>query len=875
VDLPSLQTLWAEVGFKPNNAQRQAILHIDGPLYLPAGPGSGKTRVLLWRTLNLIVYHGIPPAGIFLATFTEKAALQLKEGLRTLLGHVTNLTNVNYDLGEMYLGTVHSLCHRLVGDRNRRLDRQRVRPPRLLDDLDEYFFLTDLRTWHDLCSRVTLPPEEVIHLLNTTFDSASSSRHRAAQNLLSFCNRLAEECIDPAQARDRIAEDPTIPEFYQNHKIEPYHVDILLDLAAAYRAILAEQQVTTFSLIQQHAFDTLPDLQPATFRHIIIDEYQDTNPIQERIFLKLAATHANLCVVGDDDQALYRFRGATVENFVQFPTRCAAEFGRQPVTIPLVTNYRSREPIVTFYSDFIERCNWQRADGSGHYRVAEKRIVPHRQDTQPAVVVTGPAAPDHNCDAIADHVVKLLNTGVVTDPNQVAFLFPGLKGRDGDMTKPVARMRDALEERGLRVYAPRAGRFLNTPEAMDVFGIFAVLFGAHANPDEAFGTYRDYQNWLSAIQQRGRDLIAHDPLLNKWVTGHQHAMNTALADFAALRTVMEQRGWNDDQPYHVPTMKAHLLRAPALSIRAARSLNSAYFETQVRRRWNTPEAYPLRYVLNRVTAMDWSILDLFYQITGFQHFRSMFDLAEQGIDEGPICNLGLVTQYLNRFTNSYITTPTAYYLHEDRFANRLFGSFLYSLFRLGESEFENPDDPFPRGRIPFLTVHQSKGLEFPVVVIANPRKDIRDPSLIERMVRPILARDPGEPLDRMSEFDAMRLFYVAFSRAQNLLVFAYNSGRGQRIHSPLRALLENGTPNLSTLDLATVPPAQPDADRLARPYSYTADYLAYLRCARQYMVFRKYGLTPSQTQTMFFGSLIHRTLEDLHHHLIRQRETTP
>lgn len=74
--------------FKPNQAQLDAIQHIDGPLLLVAGPGSGKTRVLLWRTFNLIVFHGVEPKDIFLSTFTEKAARQLRDGLLILLGSV-------------------------------------------------------------------------------------------------------------------------------------------------------------------------------------------------------------------------------------------------------------------------------------------------------------------------------------------------------------------------------------------------------------------------------------------------------------------------------------------------------------------------------------------------------------------------------------------------------------------------------------------------------------------------------------------------------------------------------------------------------------------------------------------------------------------
>jgi len=78
----SLEQLWQEVHFQPNPQQEQAIRHVKGPLYLPAGPGSGKTRVLLWRTVNLIVFHNISPEDIFLSTFTEKAALCLCLPLR-------------------------------------------------------------------------------------------------------------------------------------------------------------------------------------------------------------------------------------------------------------------------------------------------------------------------------------------------------------------------------------------------------------------------------------------------------------------------------------------------------------------------------------------------------------------------------------------------------------------------------------------------------------------------------------------------------------------------------------------------------------------------------------------------------------------------
>jgi DNA helicase-2/ATP-dependent DNA helicase PcrA len=265
------------------------------------------------------------------------------------------------------------------------------------------------------------------------------------------------------------------------------------------------------------------------------------------------------------------------------------------------------------------------------------------------------------------------------------------------------------------------------------------------------------------------------------------------------------------------------------------------------------------------------VLDLFYRLCGFDHFRGMFDLAECGEDEGPICNLGLISQYLSRFMDEYGAIITASLLQDEGMPRVLFSSYLFALFRRGESEYEDAEDPFPKGRIPFLTIHQAKGLEFPVVVLGNARKDTaRGPQRVECLVHPLLGRE-GEPLDRMAEFDAMRLFYVALSRAKNLLVIAHPRGPGQRVNPPFQALLDDAFPRIPQLDVAGLPVARLEVDETPHSYSYTGDYLYYGRCPRQYMIFRKYGFVPSRSQTMMFGSLVHRTLDDLHQLLIARR----
>src|SRR5688572_3735469 len=149
----SIENLWKTANFKPNPAQEAAILHTAGPLYMPAGPGSGKTRVLLWRTLNLIVFNEVSPQDIYLSTFTEKAALQLREGLRMLLAAATNRTGRPYDTARMYVGTTHSLCQRILTDRRFYPARQRGRAPILFDELDQYLHLHSVRAWTALTER--------------------------------------------------------------------------------------------------------------------------------------------------------------------------------------------------------------------------------------------------------------------------------------------------------------------------------------------------------------------------------------------------------------------------------------------------------------------------------------------------------------------------------------------------------------------------------------------------------------------------------------------------------------------------------------------------------------------------------------------------
>ncbi len=856
----TIESFWREFDFKPNENQERAIRHVDGPLYLPAGPGSGKTRVLLWRTLNLIVFEGVSPTEILLSTFTEKAALQLRDGLRALLAAATNETGRPYDTARMYVGTMHSLCQRILADRRFYPGHQRGRAPFLFDELDQYLHLHRRRTWRELTALAgfAVDPEQTI---NGVFGYTSQSRHEAVSNCIALFNRLSEECVDPIRAAAMV-QNPTFR--------------MLIAMYDHYQQSLKNGGLprTDFALLQQHAMRVLEGSEAScyVFRHVIIDEYQDTNAIQERLFFRLAQGHKNICAVGDDDQALYRFRGATVENFVEFSERCHTFLGIQPTEIPLDTNYRSRKPIVEFCGAFLGKCDWRKAPPAlSHYRVTSKQIKPHHREQCVAVVASSPLAPDAACAQIAGLVKRIVASGKVQDPNRVAFLYPSLKSPHVD------RMIAALKVVGLRAYAPRAHTFLECPEATALLGIFTQIFGKPEQGDFGGEDYRRYYVWLGEAHAEGRRLMDADPFLARFVQDRREELRRALADYVTLARLAQQKGWDLSASYRPATMKRELADAPSLSDNARRTLIRRTFDVLVARREKEGRPFPLGYVLKRATSIDWSVLDLFYRCCGFRHFIEMFDAAqrEQDPDEGPVCNLGLLSQYLSRFMDQRAPIITGALLDDDLFVRIFFGSYLYALFKRGESEYEDAEDAFPKGRVPFLTIHQAKGLEFPIVVLGNLRKDDKGPQVVEGLVRPLLpAGREGEPLDRLAMFDIMRMYYVALSRAENLVILAHYRGQGQKINGEFQDLLSDGIVRIPDVDVNSIPVAKPPVEPSPRSYSYTGDFLSYKRCPRQYLVFHKFDFAPSRFQTMLFGSLVHKTLDDLHQFLIHGRQPT-
>ncbi|MBP6738533.1 MAG: ATP-dependent helicase [Leptospiraceae bacterium] len=862
--MKNIEAYWKENNFEPNEDQKKAILNSDGPLFITAGPGSGKTRVLLWKTFNLIVFHAIKPDEIYLGTFTEKAAKQLKEGIRFYLSLASMETGQHYDIANMYVGTIHSNCHRLLSDR--RLIEDGMRPEKIdiLDELDQYLFLN--RNWNKLLDTLHYPPkefqEEVCKYFYDTKYKQFGNKYDTITACISIFNRYSEEMISDEQILDVVAKG-IIPDAAK--KISLLYIQ--------YKKILLEDEVkkVDLSLLQGVALEHIrkyPRL-PERFKYIIVDEYQDTNKVQERIFFELAKYSKNICVVGDDDQSLYRFRGASVQNIVNFKERAKRELGVKKVNQEnLKTNYRSRAEIVNLYKEFVSECNWKRNDG-GYYRVHDKEITASSQDTGLAIIKTDPVKRDKAAKQIAEFVHFLVDKKFVDNENKIAFLYSRFKSNP-----IVKKQKRALEKVGINVYAPRAGRFFDQEEPRVLINLFLEIFGRPTTLDKNFNKFLHNPKTDKEILKQ----VKSDQKIKDIIATKQFEIETVINDYEILHKICKKENINVKDTYDSALHESKLLDN-SLSKNAVNVIKQ--FSNQKN---PTYKDKTVQYVIGSATALDWNVLDLFYQLTKGEYFVDKFKRVEDGdnpkYDEGPVWNLSIFAKYLAKFKDHYFDIINASRLKRDAnnnsaLQNSLFNSFFYSLYKRQESEFENEEDPFPKGRVSFLTIHQSKGLEFPVVIVGDMKEGWTNPGRIQELMAAFIVED--EPLDRITEFDSMRRYYVALSRAEDLVILTHTS-EDKKIFYPFENLLaKNRISPMTSFDPVIHYPKKQEkskihSDKIPSTYSFTSDYKFYEDCPRRYMVFNRYDFVPSRDQTRLFGVLVHQTIEDIHQIIIASRK---
>ena len=738
-----------EVFSNLNTGQISAVQLTQGPLLVIAGPGSGKTLTLVRRTMNILLSGLATPVQIVLCTFTEKAALELRDRVRKAA------VDLKYEgeISSLRVGTLHGLSHEFV-----ELNRHHTRLAsnfETLDDLTQKLFLFDKFD--------EIVPEQ----RDGKYFGTWSSKWSTIDFVLPYFDKITEELIEPSD----LCRDPEA---------------FVRELGQAYikyeEAMWANNKVD-FAHLQRIFLDVLQGEEvgaklKSSIKYVMVDEYQDTNTIQELLVRELSSVSGNLCVVGDEDQALYRFRGATVRNILEFKSTTP-----NCEVVKLEVNYRSHRQIVDSFSRYMEGHDWSSPDTTAfRYSKSIRPNEPQLHPEYPSVLSIWGKDPEDEAERFADLVLFLKENGVIEDYSQVALLLYSVKEE-----KSLPYM-EALESRGIKSFCPRARAFFSNDEVRLLVGSLAVILDWHG-------------------ENRGSDLRGSLLELANYVDecilflGELPAENPLFAKIQSLRNELE-------------TIKPG-------------------------------------------KALDRRMSDYLYQLISAPPFDSFV------MNTNRARNLALFSQLTSTFQRYYnytvISEKNLPYLR-----GHFFASFLRFLHSGGINEYEDPDAPFPKDHVQIMTIHQSKGLEFPVVFVGSLTQNINVQKKIDTTLSPYYSKPPFEPQDRVTGFDRMRLHYVAFSRAEKLLVLTNGSSERPKDHF---APIWDGLPQWPAVkkDLIAAQSWKPNQKLPPKKsYSFTGDLKVYETCPRQYQMYRYLEFAPSRAVMVFFGLLVHQTIEDIH-----------
>lgn len=621
-----------------NEAQRLAVTNIEGPMMIVAGPGSGKTRVLTYRMAYLLE-TGVDPFSILLLTFTNKAALEMRERIQKMVGP---------EARNLFMGTFHSVFARIL-----RMEAHRLGYPKnftIYDNTDSKNLLKDIIKEQGLDLKSYKPN-------NVYFKISSSKNSLIGPEEYQLNPEIKEN--DEAQGVPLVGK---LYEKYQNRMFKAGAMDF------------DDLLMKTYIL-----FDSFPDVlykYQKRFVHLMIDEFQDTNNAQYSIVRQLADIHQNICVVGDDAQSIYAFRGATIANILNFEK----DYTDLKV-FKLEQNYRSTPFIVEAANQVI---------GKNHRQI--KKVIWTDKSQGDKVKVFKASSENDEARLVAEQIVQLRTTEQVTYED-VAILY---------RTNPQSR---ALEEAFRRANIPYriygGLSFYQRKEVKDFVAYLRLL--VNPNDEEAL------KRVLGLTKGVGQTTI------NKINVG-ANTENVSMWEMVL-------------RPERIPQITKN-----AYSLLSKFAMMIQSFQIQLKEK----NAYQIAEMVGRQTGM---LDNLFLDKTdeGKKRYENVQELLS-GI-------------------KSY-TMEDKPELEEDEVElDSDLATYLQQISLLTDQDNED-DDP---NKVKLMTIHASKGLEFPVVFVVGLEENIF-PSMLS--------------LNSLEEIEEeRRLFYVAITRAESRLFLSYASTR--------------------------------------------------------------------------------------------------
>lgn len=458
-------------------AQAQAIACLDEPLQIIACAGSGKTQVISQRIASILARPGIQPRNVVAFTFTEKAAAELKERVLSIVESEVGQVN---GLAEMYIGTMHGYCLDLL--------------QRLVPEKFKFSVLTEVtsRLFVDRFSA-----KSGLTTCPTTAKRGVLRRYTDSKLYLQVLSVLREDTIDFDHVPAGVVQS-------SEKYLALLHQNALFDYAQIIRSAVDylegdPYEDDDFVRVQSHVRDDI--------RYVVVDEYQDVNPLQERLVRGLVRFGANLCVVGDDDQTIYQWRGSQVANIVTFS-------GRYPSVrqVTLDDNFRSSRGVVELGRSVAERIP------AGERLPKAMVAAGHQTWERGDLLALTFADPDAEARWIVDRVEHLRGVAFRDGPSSE---LRGLSWSDcAILFRSVARDSEPvvteLRRRGIPFIVKGLNRLFDSPEIQAVVGIFRFMVseiddGTLRALWDAAGLIPSGADWTNALQvlESGRDYGAH------------------------------------------------------------------------------------------------------------------------------------------------------------------------------------------------------------------------------------------------------------------------------------------------------------------------------------------------------------------------------
>jgi DNA helicase-2/ATP-dependent DNA helicase PcrA len=732
------------------SSQIEAITHYEGPLIVIAGPGSGKTEVMIRRTAYLICEKAIFPEAILVVTFTNKAADQLKDRLLEYIGR---------NLEHMQVSTIHSFCQRMLDEYYEY--HEYGRNYQVLDEKGQYLFVYS-------------------HLKDLGLDIyARGNLGEFLGNVTSVFNRCTEEMVDYKKL-NRFVE-----ELY--NKDEKYEVYFAITKSyPIYLNLLSKEKLLDFGNLQRVFYEmlmlnkmALSEIQNR-FKYIIVDEYQDTNALQDLILRTVAKPEDNLCVVGDDDQSIYRFRGATVGNFLEFEQRYKENPRFKKVHIRY--NFRSTEQIVGCSQTLIER-NPEKA----RY---PKDLVSFRGNGNDIILVYEETWPEE-AEKVARVINRMKKNGIINGYGEVAILFSSVKYYASEYM-------EALKRNNIPFTVIGDGKFFEREDIL---------------------TLRELMKYC-AWKDHWQDYFFDNKLLS--------LCPETIKAIGKLR--------DDPLTFNCPE------KMKKLGIKDEKDQEKllSLFEIKT------------KVLQNKHT----NILSLFFDLLDASKY---FRFACENNDEEIFLNLAQFSSIVDDF-DQHAKTKSIF-----RFNQYLWGLPPKSV---DEIKLELPD------AVKIMTVHQAKGLEFPVVIIGSAvegrfpkrRRSEKFP------LPPELRLSKDEEVEDLHILDERKLFYVGISRAKDILIFATSNKINKRGSGPSRFIKEiKGKVKLKELDggesleklIPIMKRSNKTSDKPRERITYSA-INTFLSCPLRYKFIYECRFRLPKWPLYVYGQSLHRTLENIH-----------